>query len=45
MMGKTPKYKKQMCRQITVDNINKFKLAIGQTDWSILDYIKDTNLV
>ena len=35
-----------MCRQIwpTVDNINKFKLALGQTDWSILENINDTNL-
>ena len=33
-----------MCRPITVDNINKFKLALGQIDWSILENINDTNL-
>ena len=44
IMCKTPKYSKQMCRPITVDNINKFKLALAQTDWSILENINDTNL-
>ena len=44
MKDKTPKYIKQMCRPITVDKINKFKLALGQADWSILENIYDTNL-
>ena len=39
-----PKYIKQMCRPITADNNNKFNLALGQTDWSILENINDTNL-
>ena len=33
-----------MCRQITVDNNNKFKQALDQTDWSILENINDANL-
>ena len=40
----TPQYIKQMCRKITADNINKFKLVLGQTDGSILENINDTNL-
>ena len=44
MKDKTPKYIKQMCRPITAHNINEFKLALGQTDWSILENINDTNL-
>ena len=44
MKDTIPKYIKQMCRPITFDNINKFKLALGQTDWSIFENINDTNL-
>ena len=44
MMVKIPKYIKQMCRPITLENIHKFILALGQTGWSIFDNINDTNL-
>ena len=46
MLGTDFKYLKQIfkTRTIIVENFNKFKLALVQTDWSIFENINDTNL-